>query len=202
MRFFSLDYLIVIITTVILIVGAYQFYFWCQRQNLRKRVSLKTKIDDWFPYNAHWIWIYSGLYYPIIVLATLTVTDARHFLYAAFSYFMLLGVHMLFFVFFPVESKDTWRKQVKNKNLSDKFMQLVMKYDKDTNCFPSMHVSVAMLTALHIFMNKPEWGFWIFLFPLTITLSTLYTKRHYFLDTLPGALLGWLVFLMFKSLYI
>src|SRR3989338_6673730 len=171
MQFLSLDYLVVVILSVVLIVGAYQFYFWCQRQYIRHRKGLLTFIDSWFGYRPGWVWIYSGLYYPVIVFTTLTISDMRHFVYTAFSYFILLAAQMAFFLLFPVESPIQWRRLVSGKSISDKFLRFVQKFDADSNCFPSMHVSVATLTAFHIVANKPQLGLWIFLFPLFIALS-------------------------------
>src|SRR3989338_1971457 len=129
MQLLSMDYLIVLVMTVVLIVGTYQFYFWCQRQKVRPRKGLLTFIDQWFGYRPEWVWIYSGLYYPVIVFTTLTISDIRHFDYTAFSYFILLTFQMLFFLFFPVESPIEWRNLVTGKNVSEKFLHFVMKID-------------------------------------------------------------------------
>ncbi len=201
MNFFSLDYFIVLLMSIVLIVGTYQFYFWCQRQFVKPRKTLLTFIDNWFSYKPSWIWIYSGLYYPIIVFTTLTLTDMRHFVYLVFSYFILLVCQMLFFIFIPIETPIQWREMVTGKNYSEKFLLFVMKFDADTNCFPSMHVSVATLTSLHLLNNKPDLGLYVFLFPILISISALYTKRHYFADLIPGALLGWGVFEIHKLIY-
>lgn len=201
MKLLSLDYFIVLIMSVVLIVGTYQFYFWCQRQGIRPRKGLLTFVDRWFGYHPAWIWIYSGLYYPVIVFTTLSLNDMRHFAYTAFSYFILLALQMTFFLLFPVESPLEWRRLVKGNSLSEKFLRFVMKIDDDSNCFPSMHVSVATLTSLHLLVNRPWLGLWVFSFPMLIALSALYTKRHYFMDIIPGALLGWGVFEIYRLVY-
>lgn len=201
MKFFSVDYFIVFIMTIVLIVGVYQFYFWCQRRFIKPRRELLTFIDSWFVYKPQWIWIYSGLYYPVIILTTLTLSDFRHFAYTAFSFFILLTSQMFFFILYPVETPIEWRKLVSDKTLSEKFLKFVMKFDADSNCFPSMHVSVAMLTAMHLLSNKSEVGVWVFLFPLLIALSSLYTKRHYFVDIIAGAFLGYGIFEIHKLIY-
>jgi len=101
---------------------------------------------------------------------------------------------MFIFVIFPVKLPSEWRKNTKGKGISHKLMQTVTKFDGESNCFPSMHVSVAMLTALHLLYNAPFLGAWVFSFPILISLSALYTKQHYFMDLIPGAILGWAVF--------
>jgi membrane-associated phospholipid phosphatase len=63
-----------------------------------------------------------------------------------------------------------------------------------------MHVSVATLTALHLEAYCPRTGPWIFIFPMLIAISAIFTKQHYFLDLAPGALLGWMVFKVFLIL--
>jgi membrane-associated phospholipid phosphatase len=201
MELLSLDYAIVLLMSIILIIGVYQLYFWCQRQYIRPRKGLMTFIDRWFTYKPGWVWIYSGLYYPAIIFTTLTLKDMRHFAYTAFSYFILLALQMIFFLFFPVESPMHWRRLVNGESLSEKFLNFVMRIDADSNCFPSMHVSVATLTALHLLDNASQLGLWVFSFPVLIALSSLYTKRHYFLDLIPGALLGWGVFEIYKLIY-
>ena len=50
-----------------------------------------------------------------------------------------------------------------------------------------MHVSVAMLTALHAL---PTFGATAFLFPVLIALSCIFTKQHYLIDLPAGAALG------------
>ena len=196
-----LDYSIIVLISIVLIVGAYQFYFWCQRQFVRPRKRLLTFFDSWFGYHPSWIWIYGGLYYLFIIFAVLTIKDMHQFVYIVFSYFILLALQMAFFLLFPVESPLGWRKLASGNTLSERFLRLVMKFDADSNCFPSMHVSVAMLTSLHILANQPEVGLWVFLFPALIALSALYTKRHYFADIIPGVLLGWGVFEIYKIIY-
>jgi len=68
-----------------------------------------------------------------------------------------------------------------------RFLKFVRNFDAETNCFPSMHVSVATLTALHA---QATLGPWAFLFPLLIAISCILTKQHYLIDLPFGAALG------------
>lgn len=197
----SMDYAVMFIMAVILIIGFYQFYFWCQRNNLKKPVSLHCFMDNLFTYRPKWVWIYSGIYYPIIVFTVFSFSDFRQFNYTVMSYVILLVIQMSFFVFFPVQTPAAWRQQVEGNSLTHKFIAYVQSLDKANNCFPSMHVSVSTLTSLHLAMNYPAIGPWIWLFPLLIALSALYTKQHYFMDLVPGALVGWLAFKVFLMIY-
>ncbi|MBI2134720.1 phosphatase PAP2 family protein [Candidatus Woesearchaeota archaeon] len=196
-----LDYSVLVIMAIVLIIGGYQFYFFCQRLVIIKSRSLHIFIDDWFPLYPIWVWIYTALYYPMIILAVFTVSSMEEFNYIALSFIILLFMHMAAFLLFPVELPKSWRQGVSGKNLSERLLKIVHKIDAPSNCFPSMHVSVAMLTALHILNNLPSIGLWIFLFPLLTALSALYTKQHYFLDVIPGAFFGWIAFKIFQLTY-
>jgi len=196
-----MDYVVYVLITVFLIVGVYQFYFWTQDHGFREPVSLETAWDRHIPLKPAWIWVYSGLYYPAIVLIVVTVSDMRHFNYTAVSFFLLLFMQMFFFLVFPVKTPDSWR-EIDGDSWAIRFIRLVQSYDKTSNCFPSMHVSVATLTALHMMNNAPSWGWWPLLFPILIAISALYTKQHFIADLLPGALLGWFAFQLFQWMYL
>ncbi|MFA6261407.1 MAG: phosphatase PAP2 family protein [Bacteroidia bacterium] len=195
------DYLVMAVMAVIVIIGIYQFYFWCQRNNFRKPIGLKSVIDDWFALKPAWIWVYSGIYYPIIIFMIFSFHDMRHFNYTVFSFFTLLMCQMLFFVFLPVQTPMEWRTAVTGNTVTHRFMRYIQSLDQSNNCFPSMHMSVSNLTALHLQANYPDFGNYVFVFPVLIAISALYTKQHFFLDLIPGALLGWVVFRFYLMIY-
>jgi len=191
------DYVINLLLSTILIIGAYQFYFWCQRNPMSRPRQFRIGIDERIPYWPSWVWIYSCLYYPIILYLNFVIASAREFTYVATSYMLLLGLQMLFFLFVPVSTPPHWRAFNRQRTLSERFLALVQRFDAPTNSFPSMHVSVAMLTALHLL---PHLGTMAFAFPLVIALSCLFTKQHYLLDLPAGAVLGWWTFSAYRTL--
>jgi membrane-associated phospholipid phosphatase len=182
------DYVINLILSVIMIVGTYQFYFLTQRRPWRSAQSFNSRLDERMPYWPMWSWVYSFLYYPAILYLNLIATDARHFTLMAFSYIVLLLMQMSFFYAYPVSTPNHWREMNQGRTLSERFLQFVHKFDAPSNCFPSMHVSVAMLTALHAL---PHLGDWAYAFPALIALSCIFTKQHYLIDLPTGAALGW-----------
>jgi membrane-associated phospholipid phosphatase len=192
------DRLAQFVLSIFLIVGVYQFYFWCQRNPFgRKTRLLRMRVDDGIPYRPSWVWIYSFLYYPVIVFVTFTTASSREFLYIAMSYIVLLLIQMTVFVLFPVVTPVEWRTCNAGGSHSERFLALVQRYDAPANSFPSMHTSVAVLTALHL---QPTAGAAVFLFPALIALSCLYTKQHYVVDLPAGALLGWFTFRVFCAI--
>lgn len=198
----KMDYLVMIIMAIILIIGVYQFYFWCQRNAFRKPIQLECFIDRHIKFRPWWIWIYSGIYYPIIVFTIFSFNDFRQFNYTVISFIILLVIQMLFFLFLPVQTPPSWREIATKSTPTHRFIRYVQSFDKANNCFPSMHVSVSTLTSLHLITNYPPLGLWIWSFPVLIALSALYTKQHFFLDLIPGAIVGWIAFKAFLLIYV
>ena len=196
-----MDYVVYFFMCVFLIVGVYQFYFWTQNHPIKKSRSLEHKVDSLFSLKPKWVWIYSGLYYPLIILVVLTADGMREFNYMAMSYFILLFMQMTCFLLFPVATPQEWRENITGNSKSERMLRLVQHFDKPDNCFPSMHVSVAMLSAMHFMMSPLNLGYWPLLFPLLIALSALYTKQHYFADLIPGAALGWFAYSIYLLMY-
>jgi membrane-associated phospholipid phosphatase len=94
-----------------------------------------------------------------------------------------------------VSTPERWRAYNRRRGLSERLLSWVQRFDARSNSFPSMHVSVATLTALHL---QGHFGPAVLLFPVLVALSCLYTKQHYLLDLPPGAALGWAVFRMYS----
>ena len=163
----AVDYVVNLVLSGILIVGAYQFYFFTQRHPLRPARVLHSPLDEKIPFVAWWSWVYSFLYYPAILYLNWLL---------------------------PVSTPPHWRSVNTGKTASEKFLLFVQKFDQSTNCFPSMHVSVAMLTAMYAY---PSMGAVAFAFPVLIALSCMFTKQHYLMDLPAGAILGWLVFKLY-----
>jgi membrane-associated phospholipid phosphatase len=186
-----------LILSSVLIVGAYQFYFWCQRNMLFEPRELGSRIDDRIPYQPQWVWIYSFLYYPAILYVNLVIRSSEQFIQIAISYMMLLALQMAFFVTIPVRTPQHWRTVNARRTLSERFLAFVQGFDASSNSFPSMHTSVAMLTALHL---QPQLGLAVFAFPVLIGLSCLFTKQHYLIDLPAGALLGWVDYGLYMKL--
>ena len=191
------DYGINLVLSVIMIVGVYQFYFWCQRNHFAAPRELKFRIDEWIPYRPSWVWIYSFIYYPLILYVNFVVESPRQFTYMAMSYMVLLGMQMVFFILFPVTTPMRWRANNLGITPSERFLALVQRFDARSNSFPSMHMSVAVLTALHL---QSHLGVLAFCFPVLIALSCLFTKQHYVIDLPAGALVGWVAFLAYAGL--
>lgn len=199
----GLDYLVNSLMAIVLIVGSYQFYFFVQRRYIRAATQLHSRIDESIPFSPGWVWIYSGLYYPVIVLGVLTIDSFAKFNYTVFSFIILLAIHLLMFFAFPVETPAEWRNFKIEQSLSTRLLGLVQKYDAPSNTFPSLHVSVSMLTALHLHNNLVpllgQYAALVYLFPALISISSIYTKQHYLVDVPTGAIIAYFNYKLFEQ---
>jgi membrane-associated phospholipid phosphatase len=198
------DYAVCLIMAIVMIVGGYQFYFFVQKHHARRPRQFNTRLDDLIPFWPSWVWIYSGLYYPIILMLVFAQPSYEAFSKTAFSFLVLLAMQFSVFFFFPVKIPDRWRAYDPSKSLSLRMLAVVHDFDKMVNSIPSMHVSVATLTAIHLHLAfaaqlGPFVGI-VYGFPVLIALSALFTKQHYVYDILPGAGFGWLAWYLTKVL--
>jgi membrane-associated phospholipid phosphatase len=193
------DYVINLVLSAVLIVGAYQFYFWCQRNAPFEAREFGSSIDDLIPYVPRWVWVYSFLYYPAILYVNLVLVSPGQFTQVASSYMLLLALQVACFLVFPVRTPQSWRARSGEHSLSERFLAFVQRFDAPSNSFPSMHTSVAMLTALHLYERH---GTATFAFPALIGLSCLFTKQHYVVDIPAGAALGWLAFALYAAMIV
>ena len=169
----------------------YGFYFLFQRIGLKRGAR---ELDEGFAakisYNPRWVWVYSGIYYPIMCTPCF-LTDTKGMLVVWFSGIVLTALQAPFFIFYPIKTPKYWR-QSNPKNVSEwVLIKLVQGVDGPSNCFPSMHVSVATLVGLHLCQILGSiWYTPIALFPILIGWSCLKTKQHYVVDLLPAPILG------------
>lgn len=200
-----LDIAVAVFLTIILILGGYQIYFLPQKYPLKSAKKLQISIDEKIPFKPRWVWIYSFFYYPFICSIVLTVKDLKQFCYIGLNFLLLLFSQLLIAYFFPVKTPPHWREYDSKNSLSERFLGIVHHFDKGGNCFPSMHVATSVLTALHITNNLytsfSSYVFLIFLMPILISMSALYTKQHYLVDIPAGAVLAGGLFMVHLGIY-
>ncbi|MBI2719431.1 MAG: phosphatase PAP2 family protein [Rhizobiales bacterium] len=190
-----IDYAIGLVIAVVMIVGGYQLYFFVQRNHLGTPWQFNTSLDDYVPFWPWWVWIYSWLYYPVILLLVFLQPSWPAYVYTAFSFLVLLAMQCLVFYVFPVQVPERWRAYEVNGSLSRRLLAFLQRIDHLSNSIPSMHVSMATLTGIHLYNALlPGYGglaLLVYSFPVLIAASAVFTKQHYLADLVPGAVFGW-----------
>jgi membrane-associated phospholipid phosphatase len=199
-----IDYAVCLISAIVMIVGGYQFYFYVQRHHFREPRQFDTRYDDLIPFWPSWVWVYSGLYYPVILVLVFAQPSYESFSKTAFSFLVLLAMQFTVFFFFPVRIPGHWRDYDARRSWSHRMLAFVHHFDKLVNSIPSMHMSVATLTAMHLHaafaLALGPYVPLVYLFPVLIAFSAVFTKQHYLVDLLPGAAFGWLAWHITKVL--
>lgn len=141
-------------------------------------------IDHYFTLQP-WAFVVYISDYLLFTLAIIILDDPAEFnSYARMSFFGLF-ICGLFFLFFPTTYPRPVYPEVSNP-ISWAAMNLVGVADTPNNCFPSMHVTMTAV-ATYALRNR---GMKIFLpyviWAISIFVSTLLTKQHYFVDIVGG----------------
>ncbi|MGY8780373.1 MAG: phosphatase PAP2 family protein [Fidelibacterota bacterium] len=182
------DYVVFTCIVAIIILGAYQIFFWVQNNNyFFKTRCLAIGIDKYIPFWPIWIWPYSFIYYIMIGMVVIQISSLSEGLYHIFGGLMVLLAQCVFFMIFPCRVPKSYR-EYEVKNTSTRYLKFVQGLDNGRNCFPSMHNSVAAYVGLVLL---PTIGIWSYVFIASIAISSLLVKQHQFLDIVPGLLLGW-----------
>lgn len=148
--------------------------------------DVSLSIDRIIPLVPEWSWIYEMLFiFPIfLVLVLETVDEVKK---VGFSIIMCDLVAYPIFLMFPVMSV---RPDVPMNTASEVLLNFIYYIDLPTNCFPSLHVAVSMVSAFAIYHRTNISGIWAIILGILISLSTLFTKQHYFLDVISGLILA------------
>ena len=184
------DRLLGLIIACCLIFVGYQIYFFPQRVRARRYYSLLIDLDQRIRFEPVWVWVYTVAYYPFILSLVFLVSSWHEYTYVASSFFFMLAIQATIALIFPVRTPFEWREYHLG-TISRRLLSTVQRIDRGGNCFPSMHVSVAVLSAMHIqIICDPEiiLSAVIWLFPILVSLSTVYTKQHFVLDVPAGVL--------------
>lgn len=199
-----LDQFVAIVLGVFIYIGAYQPYFFLQQRTGKRSRVLPAPlrfVDERIPLRAGWVWVYTALYYPAVVLAVvLTSPDFRRFAYTCAIYFGLLVVLTVAYLVAPVRTPEHWRKFDRHASIHHRALGLVHDWDGANNCFPSGHAAISCFTGYLLagLVGRVPAG----AFVVAVCLSCLFCKQHYIVDILGGCVVGGLCAFCHHSLFV
>lgn len=170
-------------------VGSF-LYFPPQLFPLKEPIQLTmTSLDVAIPFNPAWSWMYQTVYLVTPIVA-LTLGDRSIFMKYFTGYLLMICFCSICFFVFPVEGP---RSLFEVEKVQDVMYQIILKYDGETNCMPSLHVALALYSWLYFsFTIKAfSWpripahflmGTWF----LLLCYSSLALKQHYVVDVPMG----------------
>ncbi len=119
------------------------------------------------------------------------------------AFFTTLWIVNLFWAFFPVRCD---LRPMIDPHASYYLMSAIASFYKfdypPINCFPSLHVTYALLCYFAIRAFRPKYSTIFGIIAVLITLSTMTFKQHYLADVVAGILLACLInFIFFENIF-
>lgn len=173
-----------IIASAIMIIGYVPI-----NKLLRKGFEFKNPVDDrivlipWyvFPYLLFYIpWLF--LFYSSLFFQPLHTVQQ-----VAFATFLSCLIGYFCFIFFPTYVITEFPH---GHGLAFKLLQYVQRNDRKFNAFPSMHVYMVTILTMFSSVLYPQFMVIFVLMGTAVSVSTVFTKRHYVYDIFGGLFVG------------
>ena len=179
---------------LILIIGIQSLYAPLN-QNLSGGIAPFLWLDALIRLHPIWVFPYL-LALPIWVVSLIWGTirmDARTYRIMAVAALIAVIVGVTTYAVFPTY---VIRPEITSQTLGSNLLRWVYAHDQPYNALPSSHVYLTLLCGLLWMRWKPRGRLIWLAGVLTICLSTLFTKQHYLLDVICGALLAGLAYIL------
>jgi membrane-associated phospholipid phosphatase len=156
-------------------------------------------LDRVVPLRPEWMLVYGSLYIFAFLMPILVVRSPDLLRGALRAFLTVMLVSYLGFLLFPTAAPRPG--QVPGAGFAAWALRLAYEIDPPHGCLPSLHVAYSFVSALACWRVHRGVGGAALIWAALIGLSTLYTKQHYILDVLAGALLAYAAYLVFLRGY-
>jgi membrane-associated phospholipid phosphatase len=175
-------------------------YTFTGRFHLRPPEPLALWLPDrLIPFIDWTIWVYASQYL-LLYCCFLGVNSARAVSRLVYAISLASLLAFCVFLIYPTEFP---RSVTTREGASTFAFRFLYSIDSSANCFPSLHVALAWLSALGLRDERKKAGALAMVWAALISISTLTTKQHYFIDLVGGGVLAlfcrWLVGKPLKS---
>ena len=156
-------------------------------------------LDYAIPLEPAWSVIYLSLF--LAALLPVFVVHQPEMVRRTVNAFLAIWlVAYVFFLAYPTIGPRPIAKVV-GDNFSVWLLQCIYASDVRYNCFPSLHVAQCFLAALVCYRIHRGVGAVAGVWAALVGVSTVFTKQHYLLDVISGALLAYLAYCVFLRSY-
>lgn len=150
--------------------------------------------DNALPLLPAWALVYGALYLYLIILPVFIIRDPEHIRRTFWAYVLVWVTAYIVFLFYPTAAPRP--ASVVGEGFAVWGLRSLYAADPPFNCFPSLHVAHASLSALTAFRLHRGVGVAAMAGALLVALSTLFTKQHYIADVLAGMAFAGLAYLL------
>jgi len=155
-------------------------------------------LDRMVPLQPGWELVYTSL--GVFVLLPLFVVRQKQLFHGALkAYLMVLIVAYVGFLAYPTVGPRP--AAVIGDDFFTWWLRLNYALDWRYNCFPSLHVAHAFVSALTAYRVHQRVGLAAVVWASLVGVSTLYTKQHYAVDVIAGALMAYVAYILFLRGY-
>lgn len=172
-------------------LGGYFFLNWfSSRRSSFHELALPFEKD--LPFVPVLIFAYL-LIYAFLATSYLAVDDLSYFKKIVKSFFILITIHYVFFLVFPV--RYSLRPVVdEHQGFVENLVVFYYWVDLPYNCFPSMHISNVFLISFFLQRYRKFWGRILVPLACLVAVSVVLVKQHYIADVVAGLLVAGGVF--------
>ncbi len=156
-------------------------------------------MDRALPVQPAWMLVYGSLYVFVVLLPLFVVRPPQLFRRAFQAYLTVMIVSYVGFLLYPTAAPRP--AEVLGDGFSAWTLRLVYSLDPPYNCFPSLHVAYSFVSALTCYRVHRGVGAAAAVWAALIGVSTLYTKQHYVIDVIAGALAAYVAYVSFVRTY-
>lgn len=154
-----------------------------------------TALDRAMPLVPAWIFVYGSLYVCGFILPLLVVRGRDLARRAMKAYIFVMVVSYTGFLIYPTVAPRP--EQAIAGGFAAWLLQSFYAIDPPHGCFPSLHVAYSFVGAAACYRMHRRLGVAAAVWAALIALSTVYTKQHYAIDAIAGALLAWVAYFLF-----
>jgi membrane-associated phospholipid phosphatase len=176
------------VITVALMFFVYPLYHPLSHYGAHRAHSPAIFIDHWVPLVSEWMWAYFMVYLAALMPLAVVRMPAL-FRRMAFAYLVTMIVSFNIFWIFPVRMTLRPDSPVVN-SFASWGLRLTYHLDQPLNCFPSLHVGMAVLAALSCWRVDRFWGTVMIGIAMAISASTMLVKQHFLVDVIGGTLVA------------
>lgn len=156
-------------------------------------------LDRVIPLVPGWMLVYGSLYVFVIILPLLVVRERGLIRRAMQGYLLVMSVSYVGFLLYPTSAPRP--DAVIGDDFAAWTLRLAYSLDPPYNCFPSLHVAYAFVSALACYRVHRGVGMAAVVWATLISISTVFTKQHYVADVIAGAAAAGVAYAVFLRQY-
>jgi membrane-associated phospholipid phosphatase len=152
-------------------------------------------LDAVMPLSPSWIGVYASLYMCAFLLPLLIVRGQELFRQTMKAYLFVMLLSYAGFLLYPTTAPHA--EPLRINGFAAWSLQLFYDLDQPYGCFPSLHVAYSFVGALACYRMHRRVGAAATAWAALIGVSTVYTKQHFVVDAIAGAIVGLLAYTVF-----